>query len=93
MRIRVLVSVAWAAAVTALALYESSTADPWRMFGPDMGTLFFTRSLTLVYSDFSPFGEYTLEFHRLRFALLAFTPLALVWGPKLVRLILFLSRR
>ena len=79
MRIRAVVTAVWAAGLAAIALYELFVVDPWTVFGEDTLPLFFRWSSQLVYSDASPFGDFVLEFQVLRFSLLLFAPIVVLW--------------
>jgi hypothetical protein len=66
-------SLLWAAGVSAIALYERFTIDPWSFIGEDRGAIFFRWAPHLDYSR-SPFGDFVLVLDGLRFGLVLVGP-------------------
>jgi hypothetical protein len=71
----VAIGLAWAVIVSAIALYERFTVDPWRFVGEDRHAIFFDWSPYLVY-DKSTFGDFVLVFDFARFAAVLLLPIA-----------------
>ena len=67
----------WAAGVSAVALYERFTMDPWSFLGEDRGAIFFRWAPHLDYSR-SSFGDFVLVLDTARFWLVLLGPLPAV---------------
>jgi hypothetical protein len=65
-RVFLLGSLLWTAGVSAVALYERFTVDPWAFLGQDRGAVFFRWAPHLDYSK-SPFGDIVLTLDAARF--------------------------
>ena len=63
----------WTAGVTAIALYERFTVDPWSFLGEDRGAIFFRWAPYLDYSK-SAFGDFALVLDTPRFCLVLLGP-------------------
>jgi hypothetical protein len=72
-RAAVVSSLAWAVALSAVALYECFTVDPWRFIGEDRHAIFFDWSPHLVY-DKSAFGDFVMVFDWWRFGWVLLLP-------------------
>jgi hypothetical protein len=63
----------WAAGLSAIALYERFTIDPWSFLGEDRGAIFFRWAPHLDYSR-SSFGDFVLVLDTARFWLVLLGP-------------------